>query len=108
MNHKPLEPADAKLRVLLRESRSEPNLPPGFATAVWHRIERAETPASKPVAASWLDRFVEGLLQPRLAMAGVALLLLAGGLSGVATGAGATRQLAQDRYLAAVAPNALH
>jgi ABC-type nitrate/sulfonate/bicarbonate transport system permease component len=48
---------------------------------------------------------VERLLRPRVALAGLALALVAGGLTGVLSGVDDARQRAQDRYLAAVAPS---
>jgi hypothetical protein len=99
------EPAEERLRELLREARPAPPLPPRFQDAVWRRIERddaASAPASSP---SWLDRFVERLLRPRLALAGITALLLVSALAGVLSGAETARQAAQARYLSAVAPS---
>jgi hypothetical protein len=90
---------------LLKEARPAPPLPPRFQELVWRRLERAESLAEAPSRLAWLDRLVGRLLQPRLAVATLAVLLLAGGLMGVRSGAAAARQTAQARYLAAVAPN---
>ena len=43
----------------------------------------------------------------RFALASLALLLLAGGLTGVIANASTEKQRAQERYLSAVAPNTL-
>jgi hypothetical protein len=51
---------------------------------------------------------VERLLRPRIAVAGLAGLLLVGAVAGVASGQAAARQAAQARYLAAVAPQSMH
>ena len=48
------------------------------------------------------------MLKPRFALAGVAVLLLSGVLLGSIEGTTQARQHAQERYLAAVAPEALH
>ena len=102
-------PDDGRLRALLREARPAPPLPPRFQEAVWRRLESAETlavPTPSPLA--WLERWIERLLRPRFALASLALLLVAGGLTGVIASAGAAKQQAQERYLSAVAPNPLH
>jgi predicted PurR-regulated permease PerM len=61
-----------------------------------------------PSPFAWLERWVERLLLPRFALASLTFLLVAGGLTGVVSGAGAAKQQAQERYLSAVAPNTLH
>ena len=99
------EPDEVKLNALLRESRPAPPLPPRFQEAVWRRIEREEAEASSGFWPAWLDQFVERLLRPRFALAGVTALLAAGVLVGAAVGIVAAKQAAQERYLAAVAPN---
>jgi hypothetical protein len=48
------------------------------------------------------------MLLPRFALAGLALLLVAGGLTGFVSSADMVKQQAQERYLSAVAPNTLH
>lgn len=109
MNNQPLEPPDARLRSLLREARPAPALPPRFREGVWRRIEAAEAPAiQSPSPFAWLNQALERLLLPRFAVATLTLLLVAGGLTGFVTSAGAAKQLAQERYLSVVAPNALH
>jgi len=105
----PSTPKDPRLSELLRGARPAPALPPRFQAGVWRRIEAAEVqanPSATPFA--WLDQWVERLLRPRFALASLCLLLLAGGLTGVIANAGSAKQVAQTRYLAAVAPNALH
>ena len=102
-------PDDARLCVLLRDARPAPPLPPRFQEAVWRRIESAETTATETASPfAWLERWVGRLLQPRFAFASLTLLLVAGGLTGLAASAGAAKQQAQERYLSAVAPNTLH
>jgi hypothetical protein len=103
-----LEPSDERLRSVLRSARPAPPLPPRFQEGVWRRIEGSETPAAEsPAAFAWLEQWVERLLLPRFALASLTLLLAAGGLTGVITSAGASKQQAQQRYLSAVAPSAL-
>ena len=101
-------PEDARLRALIRESRPAPPLPPRFQESVWRRIEHAETPViQKTSPFAWLDQWVERLLLPRFALASLALVLVAGGVTGVITSADAVKHQAQARYLSAVAPSTL-
>jgi hypothetical protein len=105
----PLESSDESLRSLLRSARPAPPLPPRFQEGVWRRLESPEAAASQtPSSSAWLERWVERLLLPRFAVPSLALLLVAGGLTGVVTSAGAAKQQAQERYLSAVAPAPLH
>ncbi len=98
---------EALLSRLLRDSRlAPPALPPRFQESVWRRIERSEV-ADTP-GLGWADWLVERLLRPRLALAGLAALLLASSAAGVLSGVASARQSAQARYLSAVAPSALH
>ena len=109
MQNQALPPDDERLRTLLREERPAPPLPPRFQQSVWRRIESAETPATRtPSPFAWLEPWVERLFLPRFALASLALLLVAGGLTGVVASTGAAKQQAQERYLSAVAPNTLH
>ena len=100
-------PDDAKLRALLRESRSAPDLPPGFQNAVWRRIEQAESAGASPVAADWLDRLAAWFLRPNRALAAAAAMLLVGISLGIAQGASQANDLARQRYLNSVSPPAL-
>ena len=103
-----LEPEDARLSALLRESRESPSLPPHFRENVWRRIEHGEKPDSLLGGFAWLEGLAARLLRPRFALACLSALLVAGALLGVAQGANLAKQEAQARYLAAVAPNPLH
>jgi len=91
---------DSKLSVWLRESRATPALPPRFQENVWRRIEAAAAPGK---SGNWLDALAALILRPRLAFAGVALLLLTGTLLGAQSGVQTARHEAQMRYVAAVA-----
>ena len=102
-----INPEDAKLSAMLRESRSAPSLPPRFHEGVWRRIEDAATPARSTSGPSWLDTLAALVLRPRLAFAVVVVLIAAGGLWGAHAGNQFTRHEAQARYVAAVAPNTL-
>ncbi len=107
MNKSNPETNDAKLSVLLRESRVTPALPPHFQEGVWRRIEEGET-ATKPAGnITWLDALAGWVLRPKLAFATAAALVLAGGLLGAREGVETARHDAQARYIASVAPNAL-
>ena len=99
-----MNPDDAKLGALLRESRGSPALPPRFQENVWRRIEDAEAPVR---SGSWLDALAALVLRPRFAYATIAVLLLAGVFTGTFEGRQAARHDAQMNYLAAVAPRAL-
>lgn len=105
MNEENLNPTDAKLSSLLREARSSHALPPRFQEGVWRRIEGNEAPARS--AQGWLDRFASWALRPRLVFAMAVVLICAGSLAGAAQGSRDAHQEAQNRYVAAVAPNSL-
>lgn len=101
------------LRTLLREARPAPQLPPRFQESVWRRLEKEDAaPITKPAPFGWLQRWTERLFLPRFALASLALLLVAGGLTGFVSSADRVKQQAkqqaQERYLSAVAPNILH
>jgi len=105
MNNNCQPPDEARLRALLQESRPAPPLPPRFQQAVCRRIEREE--GGSPVS-SWLarvDEFADWLLRPRWALAGITALVVVGVFAGAVSGIGGVKQAAQERYLAAVAPN---
>ncbi len=99
-----LEPEDARLGTLLRESRPAPSLPPRFQENVWCRIDKTDATTH----ANWLDVLAGWLLQPRLAFAVAAVLVLTGLGLGWNKGERLVRNNAQARYLSAVSPNALH
>src|ERR1035441_821929 len=92
-------PDDKRLRALLRESRVDPELPPGFENAVWRRIERAERTTPAQPAADWLDALVAWFLRPRRAFATAAVVLVLGLSLGFARGVGQANDLAKARYL---------
>ena len=103
MNNQLLEPNEAKLSALLHAARPAPDLPPGFHSAVWRRIERAQAAVETPPA-GWFEWLLGSLLRPRWALAGLTAALLLGGVFGVAQGVNRSNQAAQERYLAAVSP----
>jgi len=107
MNTNSQMPDDAKLRVLLGESRCEPELPPGFPNAVWRRIERADQPAPDLPAADWIDSIAAWFLRPRRAFALAAAMLVLGLSLGIAESASHATDLAKARYLNSVSPPAL-
>jgi hypothetical protein len=108
MNKENINPEDVRLSALLRESRVTPALPPRFQEGVWRRIEEADAPVNSTGGVAWLDALAALVLRPRLALATVAVLMIAGALLGVHDGSQMARLDAQARYLAAVAPNSLH
>ena len=109
MNDDTHEMGDERLRSLLLEARPASQLPPRFQESVWRRLEKEDAaPITKPPSLGWLQRWTERLLLPRFALASLALLLVAGGLTGFVSSADMVKQQAQERYLSAVAPNILH
>lgn len=107
MNLNDSESGNTRLRALLRESGPSPPLPPRFQADVWRRIERGEIRAVAAPREAWLNALAAWTLRPRLAVASIAAVLLAGLVLGALSGASLARQEAQSRYLTAVAPNPL-
>jgi hypothetical protein len=99
-----INPDDAKLSALLRQSRSSPSLPPRFQENVWRRIEDSEA-AMKPD--TWLDALAALVLRPRLAAITLAILVMAGALLGVREGSQMAQRDARSQYISAVTPIAL-
>ena len=96
---------DPALRALLRETVPGPALPPRFVESVWQRIERAEAAGSETSPSpSWLDRLASLVLQPRLALATVAIVMVAGALLGFVMAADEARDAARASYVTAVTP----
>ena len=106
MNSQTLE-EDRKLSGLLRESRPEPSLPPGFQQVVWRRIERGEAAQDAPNWA-FIERLTEALLRPRFALTSLSIVLTVGMVAGVWQGQDDARGIARARYVAAVAPGQVH
>lgn len=100
MNPESKHPDDAKLRALVRESRSAPELPPGFQNAVWKRIERTEAATQS----HWLAMLAGWMFRPRFAAASLAAVMLLGLALGTFTSARAERADSQARYIASVNP----
>jgi len=107
MKNENINPEDARLGALLRESRVAPALPPRFQEGVWRRIEEAEAPARAAGGIAWLEALAALVLRPRFALATAAVLIVAGVLLGAREGGQMAKQDAQARYLAVVAPNSL-
>src|ERR1051325_6340368 len=106
MKKENLNPDDAKLSSLLRESRVAPELPPRFQETVWRRIADSKT-AKASDSPTWIDSLLALVMQPRLAFAALAVLIAAGAAFGMREGSELARQDAEVRYLASVAPNSL-
>jgi hypothetical protein len=96
------EPGDEALGTLLRSARPQAELPPGFQSAVWRRIERGEAPSAGP-----LERLAGWFLTPRLATAGLAAVLLLAGGAGAMRGMRTGEREARERYVASVDPSYL-
>jgi len=103
MNEK-IDPDDARLSALLRQSRSSPALPPRFQQNVWRRIEDSEAPV-KPD--TWLEALAALILRPRFALVAATVLLIMGALFGAREGSLVAQRDAQAQYLSAVAPPAM-
>jgi hypothetical protein len=101
-------PEDERLRSLLRESRAAPPLPPRFQESVWRRIESGEVPRDVRILEQWLDSVAAWVLRPRLALAGVAAMLLIGIAIGALQADRAAEDIAKHRYVAAVSPLTVH
>ena len=101
-------PDEASLSELLRANRPMAELPPRFQERVWRRIERGDESQTTPARANWLDALAAWILRPQLAFALAAVLVLMGVGLGWNSGERLARGEAQARYVAAVAPNALH
>jgi hypothetical protein len=99
---------ETKLRELLRRARPTAELPPRFQENVWRRIEKAESARAIAPASGWVNVVAGWLVRPRLAFATATMLVLIGVGLGLNNGAQQARAEAQARYVAAVAPNALH
>ena len=73
---------EQKLQQRLSEWKVETTLPPRFREQVWHRIARMESRQSARPWQQISDWFGQALMRPRLAFSYVAMLLLAGLLTG--------------------------
>ncbi len=104
MNHQSPPSSDERLRNLLREARPVADPAPGFRSAVWRRVERAELAGQAVGPVPWLDRVAAWLLRPRLALASTVALVLIGASLGARDGIHRSSQAAQAKYLAAVSP----
>lgn len=107
MKETPLTNEDRELRELLRRSRAKPPLPPGFDDGVWRRLAVQDRLAAGRAFPAWLDAAVEWALRPRLALAGITALVMAGALWGTVDGLHTAKLQARGRYLSAVAPAAV-
>jgi len=96
------EPGAEKLSALLRAARPALELPPGFERHVWQRIERGE-----PRSAGILESVAGWLLTPRIAAAGLVLVMIVSAGAGVARGFRSGERQARDRYVASVDPSYL-
>jgi hypothetical protein len=100
MNDKTNPSEDAKLSALLRETRATPELPPGFERNVWRRIERAEPQPQR----AWLEVAAAWFLRPRLAVGGLAVVMILGVALGTFSNATGAKDSARVRYVTSVDP----
>lgn len=96
--------SDEGLDAQVRAARPQVALPPGFAQGVWRRVEQAELAAQVGTAWPRLEHLADLLIRPRLAMAGMAALILVSASAGLVTGTTAARHEALARYVATVVP----
>src|SRR5262245_33068114 len=94
---------DEKLSTLLRAARPMAELPPRFQNSVWRRIESGEV-----ARASLLERLADWIWTPRLATAGLALVIVLAAGAGAARGVRVGEREARDRYVTSVDPSYLH
>ncbi|HEV2328145.1 MAG TPA: hypothetical protein VGY56_05070 [Verrucomicrobiae bacterium] len=100
-----INPDDAKLSALLRQSRASPSLPPRFQENVWRRIEDSE---ADTVTGTWLDALAALILRPRFALIAATILIVAGIAFGAREGNVTAQKDARTQYIAAVEPAAMH
>ncbi len=95
-----MQSGDDNVSRLLRACRPTADLPPGFQSNVWRRIEHREP---KSVGAfEWLAGW---LLTPRVATAGLAAVIVLASGAGAMRGIRAGEREARDRYVASVDPS---
>jgi hypothetical protein len=92
----------------LHESRPSPELPPGFHNAVWRRVERSPSRSRSTPTVEWLDLAAAWLVRPRLALVGIAVLLVVGASIGLMQGSRLATELAKQQYVASVSPHVAH
>lgn len=96
-----INPDDAKLSALLRQSRSSPSVPPRFQENVWRRIEDSEAVTRSD---TWLDAVAALILRPRFALIAATILLITGAAFGAREGNLTAKRDAHAQYITAVAP----
>lgn len=99
MNTHTEHPEDVELRAHLREARPQPGLPPRFQENVWRRIEQAELHGR---SSNWIEALAALILKPRFAVTTICTVVILGALVGSWSGSAQARQVAQERYVAAV------
>jgi hypothetical protein len=100
---------DELLKLLLRRWVVNPSLPPGFKTAVWGRIRRAETVPIDTISLAklLLSRILDSLARPAHACAVVMLFILLGGVIGLVESRRVSARVSEDlraRYVQAISP----
>lgn len=98
-----------RLSALLKEWRADGDLPAGFQTAVWARIDRAASArrVSNPFGAAVLEWFNQLVARPQVAVASIALFVVVGMTAGWTQGrrevARVEQELAQ-KYVQTINP----
>ena len=103
-------PDDQSLRQLLQAAHPSTDLPLGFSSEVWRRVNRARDQRTAVASPSWVQILAGWLLRPTHAMGAFACVLSLGLISGWLAGAANPREQAsaQERYIASVTPFYLH
>jgi len=103
MNRNAYETSDGKLETLLQTARPTVSLRHGFENAVWRRVRREQQ-----CAPGFVERLACFLLNPRLAAAGLTVVILLSAGMGMLRGIRTGQREARDRYVASVDPSYLH
>ncbi len=102
MSESPENLPDMPLRLALQEAHPTPALPPRFQASVWQRIEQQG--ARVAPRQDWLSRLAGLVIRPQFITTGLALVMLAGVLLGIAQSGKPVEEVSRARYLAKVDP----
>ena len=91
---------EAKLRTLLRAAGPAHELPTGFNSAVWRRIEHEERHAGF----SFMETVALWIRRPRWALSGLAAVMVLGAALGALSGGTQVKDSARERYVTSVDP----
>ena len=98
---------DEAMKKLLRETRREEPLPPGFQASVWHRIDRLDSKATGSIWQDICHWMGTQLPRPRVAIPYFSVLLAIGISLGLTQGqkqAGHLKNTLSERYVRGLNP----